>query len=80
MGRRTPRSIEEDSMWSNRCSRRGASDGARLRSPFRLVFGAVVFDLMPGGWVRLAVPRDGLAREFCDLAAFIAAVRSKGGA
>ncbi len=67
-------------MWSNRCSRYGASDGARLRSPFRLVFGSVAFDLMPGGWVRLAAPCDDPAREFRDLAAFIAAMRSKGGA
>ena len=59
------------------CPRFGAGEGARLRPPFRLRFGAVVFDLMPDGWVRVVTPRDASAGEFRDLAAFLADARSR---
>ena len=59
------------------CSRFGASGGERLRPPFRLALGSVSFDLMPDGWVRIAAPVCG---EYRDLAAFISAIRVKGGA
>jgi hypothetical protein len=64
-------------MVSKVCSRHGAGGGERLRPPFRLAFGSVAFDIMPDGWVRVVTPAQG---EFCDLAAFIAAMRAKGGA
>ncbi len=67
-------------MGTRECSRCGASEGARLRPPFRLRCGAVVFDLMPDGWVRVVTPRAFCGGEFCDIAAFLAAVRAtKGG-
>ena len=61
------------------CSRRGASEGARLCPSFRLRFGAVVFELTRDGRVRLVMPACE-AREFDDLAAFVSAMRTKGGA
>lgn len=62
------------------CSRHGASEGARLRPSFRLALGTVAFDLMPDGRVRVATAVDGATLEFHDLAAFIVATRSNGGA
>ena len=50
-----------------------------MRAPHRLYLGLVPFDLMPGGWVRLACPADatGIAREHCDLGSFLAAMRAR---
>lgn len=62
------------------CSRYSASEGARLRPSFRLALGTVAFDLMPDGRVRVAAAVDGATQEFRDLAAFIVATRSNGGA
>jgi len=39
--------------------------------------GEVVFDLTRDGWVRVVAPA---AAEFCDLGAFLADARAKGGA
>lgn len=66
-------------MGSNVCSRPGASERRRLRAPHRLALGSVAFDLMPDGWVRIVRPSD-TTGEFCDLRAFLTAMRAKGGA
>lgn len=64
-------------MGTEGCPRRGAGGGACLRPVYRLTRGAVVFDLTRDGWVRVVAP---VAAEFCDLGAFLASVRAKGGA
>ena len=75
-GRRTD-GVTEDIMGTEGGSRCGAGGGARLRPAYRLMRGAVVFDLTRDGWVRVVAP---VAAEFCDLGAFLADARAKGGA
>jgi hypothetical protein len=48
-----------------------------MRAPHRMRLGRVAFELMPGGWVRLARPvadAMGVAIEHRDLASFLSAV------
>lgn len=64
-------------MGTHECSRHGAGERARLRPPFRLHYGAIAFDLMPDGWVRVVTPHAPAAGEFRDLGAFLADARSR---
>lgn len=57
-------------------SRSGASEGTRLCAGFRLVRGAVEFELRREGWVRVVRPE---LVDYCDLRSFLAAMHTKGG-
>lgn len=61
------------------CPRSGAGDRGRPRPQYRLALGSIVFDLLPSGGVRLAGPVEGLAEEYSNLRAFLAAMRKGGG-